>query len=38
MLDVFKMITLSYAFMLPLLFLLKKSGQSRGASAPVAAD
>lgn len=38
MLDVFKMITLSYAFMLPLLFLLKKSGRSRGASAPVAAD
>lgn len=38
MLDVFKLITLSYAFMLPLLLLLKKSTRSRGAPAPVAAE
>lgn len=33
MLDVFKLITLSYAFMLPLLFLLKKSTLKQGTSA-----
>lgn len=38
MLDVFKLITLSYAFMLPLLLLLRKPARTRGGSAPVAAE
>ena len=38
MLDVFKLITLSYAFMLPLLLLLKKSSGPRGPAPAAHAD
>src|SRR6185369_7925126 len=38
MLAVFKVITLSYLFMVPLVFLLKKSTTQRAGPAPVAAD
>jgi DHA2 family multidrug resistance protein len=38
MLDVFKLITLSYLFMVPLVFLLKKSTTQRAGPVPVAAD
>jgi DHA2 family multidrug resistance protein len=38
MLDVFKLITWSYLFMVPLVFLLKKSTTQRSGPAPVAAD
>jgi DHA2 family multidrug resistance protein len=37
MLDVFKLITLSYLFMVPLVFLLKKSTTQRVGAAPDAA-
>ena len=37
MLDVFKLITLSYLFMVPLVFLLKKSTTQRAGAAPAAA-
>ena len=37
MLDVFKLITLSYLFMVPLVFLLKKSTTQRAGAAPDAA-
>jgi DHA2 family multidrug resistance protein len=37
MLDVFKLITLSYLFMVPLVFLLKKSTTQRAGPVPVAA-
>jgi DHA2 family multidrug resistance protein len=38
MLDVFKLITLSYIGMLPLVFLLRKSSAQKAGPAPVAAD
>lgn len=38
MLDVFKLITFSYALLLPLLFLLKKSGASRASSEAYVAE
>ena len=37
MLDVFKLITFSYLFMVPLVFLLKKSTTQRAGPAPDAA-
>jgi DHA2 family multidrug resistance protein len=38
MLDVFKLITLSYAFLLPFLLLLRRSSVSKGESPPAAAE